>query len=239
MEYFDCPVVCKLERKKTPMITIVPTDEFTDMVEANFDYDFTGESKFYPYACPPQVNNALDFNILVITGASGKGKSTFLKEFKGYKTNAKVYDSTKAIVSNFSTPQEASEKLSAVGLNSMPVWCRPRNVLSVGEGFRADLALNIDNYTIFDEFTSTIDRNVAKSTCNSIQKYIRSKNITNVVFCSCHKDYIPFLKPDYVIDLDLEKMFDCRGSCLGETSRSKSTSQQTKRFGAYLGSITI
>lgn len=239
MEYFDCPVVCKLERKKTPLIATVPTDEFTKMVEANFDYDFTGESKFYPYACPLQVNDALDFNILVITGASGKGKSTFLKEFKGYKTNAKVYDSTKAIVSNFSTPQEASEKLSAVGLNSMPVWCRPRNVLSVGEGFRADLALNIDNYTIFDEFTSTIDRNVAKSTCNSIQKYIRNKNITNVVFCSCHKDYIPFLKPDYVIDLDLEKMFDCRGSCLGETSRSKSTSQQTKRFGAYLGSITI
>ena len=239
MEYFDCPVVCKLERKKTPLIATVPTDEFTKMVEANFDYDFTGESKFYPYACPPQVNDALDFNILVITGASGKGKSTFLKEFKGYKTNAKVYDSTKAIVSNFSTPQEASEKLSAVGLNSMPVWCRPRNVLSVGEGFRADLALNIDNYTIFDEFTSTIDRNVAKSTCNSIQKYIRSKNITNVVFCSCHKDYIPFLKPDYVIDLDLEKMFDCRGNCLGETSRSKSTSQQIKRFGAYLGSITI
>ena len=239
MEYFDCPVVCKLERKKTPLIATVPTDEFTKMVEANFDYDFTGESKFYPYACPPQVNDALDFNILVITGASGKGKSTFLKEFKGYKTNAKVYDSTKAIVSNFSTPQEASEKLSAVGLNSMPVWCRPRNVLSVGEGFRADLALNIDDYTIFDEFTSTIDRNVAKSTCNSIQKYIRNKNITNVVFCSCHKDYIPFLKPDYVIDLDLEKMFDCRGACLGETSRSKSTSQQIKRFGAYLGSITI
>lgn len=239
MEYFDCPVVCKLERKKTPLIATVPTDEFTKMVEANFDYDFTGESKFYPYACPPQVNDALDFSILVITGASGKGKSTFLKEFKGYKTNAKVYDSTKAIVSNFSTPQEASEKLSAVGLNSMPVWCRPRNVLSVGEGFRADLALNIDNYTIFDEFTSTIDRNVAKSTCNSIQKYIRNKNITNVVFCSCHKDYIPFLKPDYVIDLDLEKMFDCRGACLGETSRSKSTSQQIKRFGAYLGSITI
>ena len=239
MEYFECPVVCKLERKKTPLITTVPTDEFTDMVEANFDYDFTGESKFYPYACPSQVNDTLDFNILVITGASGKGKSTFLKEFKGYKTNAKSYNSSKAIVSNFSTPTEASEKLSAVGLNSMPVWCRPRNVLSVGEGFRADLALNIDDYTIFDEFTSTIDRNVAKSTCNSIQKYIRNKNITNVVFCSCHKDYIPFLKPDYVIDLDLEKMFDCRGNCLGETSRSKSMSQQTKRFGAYLGSITI
>ena len=238
MEYFECPIIHNLKRKETPLITTVPTDEFTDMVEANFDYDFTGESKFYPYSAPSNLHD-LDFNILVVTGASGKGKSTFLKEFKGYKTNAKSYDSTKAIVSNFSTPIEASEKLSAVGLNSMPVWCRPRNVLSVGEGFRADLALNIDDYTIFDEFTSTIDRNVAKSTCNSIQRYIRNKNITNVVFCSCHKDYIPFLRPDYVIDLDLEKMFDCRGSCLGETSHSKSTSQQTKRFGVYLGSITI
>ena len=239
MEYFDCPVVCKLERKKTPLIATVPTDEFTKMVEANFDYDFTGESKFYPYACPPQVNDALDFNILVITGASGKGKSTFLKEFKGYKTNAKVYDSTKAIVSNFSTPQEASEKLSAVGLNSMPVWCRTRNVLSVGEGFRADIAINLKSYTIFDEFTSTIDRNVAKSTCNGLQRYIRENNLTNMIFCSCHKDFIPYLKPDIVIDLDDEKIYDCRGECLGETLLSKCTSQTTKTFGEFLGSITI
>ena len=238
MKYNECEILCEIKKKKEPLVTKVPVDEFTKMVSANFDYDFNGESKFYPYSAPSDLND-LDFNILVITGASGKGKSTFLKEFKGYKTNAKSYDSAKAIVSNFSTPVEASEKLSAVGLNSMPVWCRPRNVLSVGEGFRADLALNIDDYTIFDEFTSTIDRNVAKSTCNSIQRYIRNKNITNVVFCSCHKDYIPFLKPDYLIDLDLEKMFDCRGSCLGETSHSKSTSQQTKRFGVYLGSITI
>lgn len=188
---------------------------------------------------PPSCLKNLQFNILVITGASGKGKSTFLKEFNDYKVNARTYDNSKAIVSNFASPEEASSKLSAVGLNSLPVWCRPRNVLSVGEGFRADLALNIDDYTIFDEFTSTIDRNVAKSTCNSIQSYIRKHNLTNVVFCSCHKDYIPYLKPDYVIDLDLEKMFDCRGACLGETSRSKSTSQMTSRFGAYLGSITI
>ena len=238
MEYFECPVVTDLSRKKEPIITTVPTDEFTAMVEKNFDYDFTGESKFYPYELPTEVNE-LDFQILVITGASGKGKSSLLKEFNGYKQNVKHYNYTKAIVSNFDSPEQAAEKLSAVGLNSLPVWCRPRNVLSVGEGFRADLALNIDSYTIFDEFTSTIDRNVAKSTCNSISSYIRNKNLTNVVFCSCHKDYIPFLKPDFVIDLDLEKMFDCRGASLGEASRSKSMKQIEKRFGAYLGNITI
>ena len=121
----------------------------------------------------------------------------------------------------------------------MPVWCRPRKVLSVGEGFRADLALNLDSYMIFDEFTSTIDRNVAKSTCNGIQKYIRDKGLHNIVFCSCHKDFIPFLKPDIVIDLDEEAVFDCRGECLGETLRYECTKQTPKTCGAFLGVITI
>lgn len=238
MEYFECPVLCKVKKKGTPIVSTVPIDEFTKMVEANFDYEFTGESKFFPYCLPEKIGE-IDYQILVVTGASGKGKSTLLNEFTSHSKAIKQYDCTKAIVSNFNTVEEASERLSAVGLNSMPVWCRPRNVLSIGEGFRADLALNINSYILFDEFTSTIDRNVAKSTCNSIQSYIRKNNLTHVVFCSCHKDYIPFLNPDIVIDLDLEKVFDCRGKCLGETLRSKSTSQRTKRFGAYLGSITI
>lgn len=54
MEYFECPVLACLEKKTTPIISKVPTDDFTKMVEANFDYDFSGESKFYPYA-PPQL----------------------------------------------------------------------------------------------------------------------------------------------------------------------------------------
>lgn len=238
MEYFECPVLCKLKRKSEPLISEVPCDEFTKMVEGNFDYEFDGKSKFYPYELPNEVKE-LDYSIMVIAGASGKGKSTLLKEFDGMSVEKNRYDNSKAIVSNFSTPEEASERLSAVGLNSMPVWCRQRNVLSVGEGFRADLALNIESNTIFDEFTSTIDRNVAKSTCNSIQRYIRKHGMKNIVFCSCHKDYIPFLKPDIVVDLDDECVYDCRGACLGETLRSKSMNQTTKRFGAYLGSITI
>lgn len=238
MTYKECPVLCVLHKKSTPLISKVPIDEFTKMVEANFDYDFIGESKFYPYELPTEVKN-LDYQILVITGSSGGGKSTLLKEFDFYNKPLKIYDNSKAIVSNFKNPTEASYRLSAVGLNSMPVWCRPRNVLSIGEGFRADLALNIESYTIFDEFTSTIDRNVAKSTCNSINKFIRKNNMTHIVFCSCHNDYIPFLKPDIVIDIDEGKVYDCRGYDLGEALRSKSMNQMTKRFGAYLGSITI
>lgn len=150
MEYFECPILCKIKKKSEPLISKVPTDEFTDMVQKNFDYEFNGETKFYPYELPKEVLN-IDFNILAIVGASGKGKSTLLKEFKGYHNCDNKYDNSKAIVSNFSDPETASYKLSAVGLNSLPIWCKPRKVLSIGEGFRADIALNLESYTIFDE----------------------------------------------------------------------------------------
>lgn len=239
VEYNECPIMCNLKKSKTPLISKVPIDEFTNMVQNNFDYTFTGKSKFYPYEIPSELLGE-DFHIMAIVGASGSGKSTMLNKFgEKYSFNRNEYDCSKAIVSNFENPTEASYKLSAVGLNSMPIWCRPRNVLSVGEGFRADLALNLKEYSIFDEFTSTIDRNVAKSTCNGIQKYIRKNDLKNMVFCSCHKDFIPYLKPDIVIDIDDENVYDCRGKCLGKTSLSKCIEQKTRTFGEYLNSITI
>lgn len=240
MEYFECPILCEIKKKSEPLVSKVPTDEFTDMVQKNFDYEFNGETKFYPYELPKEILN-IDFNILAIVGASGKGKSTLLKEFSGYTYCNDTYDNTKAIVSNFSSPEEAGYKLSAVGLNSLPIWCKPRNVLSVGEGFRADIALNLKSYRIFDEFTSTIDRTVAKSTCNGLQKYIRKNGLSNMIFCSCHKDYIPFLKPDIVIDLDEEKIYDCRGKDLGKElpSQFMNIKEIKKNCGGILGSIII
>lgn len=237
MKYNECKILCEIKRKKEPLVTKVPVDEFTKMVSANFDYDFNGESKFYPFELPEKIKHC-DFDILVICGASGSGKSTLLKEF-GRRLENKRFKDGMAIVSSFNSPEEAGYKLSAVGLNSIPVWCRPRNVLSVGEGFRADIALNLESGTIFDEFTSTIDRNVAKSTCNGLQKYIRKNGLKGMVFCSCHKDHIPFLKPDVVVDLDDEKCYDCRGVDLGELSPSKCTDVKTRTFGGFLGNITI
>ena len=236
MLYSDCKIIGKLTKSKIPIATTVNVDEFTEMVSKNFDYEFNGMSEIYPYEVPELPD---DFSILCIVGASGSGKSTLIKGFSSqYNQNNNTYNNN-AIVSNFNTPEEACDKLSAVGLNSLPVWCRPRHVLSVGEGFRADVALNLNSYQIFDEFTSTIDRNVAKSTCNGLQRYIRKHNLHNLVFVSCHKDFISFLQPDIVIDLDDENIYDCRGECLGETLSCTSMKQIPKMCGTYLGSITI
>lgn len=235
MQYTECPVLARLKRSETPLVSKVRTDEFTEMVNQCFDFEFTGESKFYPFEMPELPEK---FGTMCIVGASGSGKSTLVKSLEGYRKTLKTFDD-RAIVSNFETPDSAKERLSAVGLNSLPVWCRPRKVLSVGEGFRADLALNIDSFMVFDEFTSVIDRNVAKSACFSIQQYIRKHNLTNIVFSSCHKDFIPFLNPDFVIDLDEQKVYDARDTDLGKACPCKSLERQKGTCGAFLGSITI
>lgn len=199
--------ICDLKRSDKPLVSRVQVDEFTNEANKNFDFDFDGENKFYPFIFP-QIIDELDFNILCIVGASGSGKSVFSRYFG--KEKKVEWDNDKAIISNFENVESAIEKLNSVGLNSIPTWCKPRNVLSVGEGFRADLARQIESNCVVDEFTSTVDRNVALSCSNSIQKYIRSKNLKRCVFVSCHKDFIDVLRPDYVIDLDDECIYDTR-----------------------------
>lgn len=160
------------------------------------------------------------FSCLAIVGRSGSGKTTLLRDLekKGkFHFPRNQFDNTKAIVSNFSSKDDAIERLSAVGLKSIPTWVKPRNVLSVGEGFRADMALNIEDYVMLDEFTSTVDRNVARSCCTSLGKYIRRTGKKGVVVCSCHKDYIEYLKPDFVIDIDDLKVYDLRNQDLSRT----------------------
>lgn len=199
--------IYELKRCKEPLVSKVELDSFTDEANKNFDFDFDGVNKFYPFAFP-DILKELDFNILCIVGASGSGKSVFSRYFG--KEEEIEWDNNKAIISQFATPQEAIEKLNSVGLNSVPTWCKPRNVLSIGEGFRVDLARRIKDNCIIDEYTSVVDRNVALSCSNSIQKYIRKKNLKKCIFVSCHKDFIDTLKPDYVIDLDEECIYDTR-----------------------------
>ena len=80
MNYNECKVLCRLKRKSEPLISKVPIDEFTEMAQLNFDYEFDGVSKIYPYELPNEVKN-LEYNIMVICGASGSGKTTLLKQF--------------------------------------------------------------------------------------------------------------------------------------------------------------
>ena len=142
-----------------------------------------------------------DWNIGVIYGGSGTGKTTLLKEFGNLIDDN--FDNEKPLISNFDflEPKEATLLLSAMGLSSVPTWLRPFALLSNGEQYRARLAYKVasakDNQVILiDEFTSVVDRDVAKSMSNAIQKYIRREN-KKIILASCHFDIMEWLLPDW------------------------------------------
>lgn len=163
-----------------------------------FDYAFTGKSSFtLPDFHAPERDGT--WGIGLIVGPSGSGKSQLLRKHYG-ETPMPEWNPRKAIASQLGTHEEAMTRLAAVGLNSVPSWCRPYHVLSNGEQFRARMAKMLGNDTSFDEFTSVVDRTVAKSCCHAIQREIRKSNMTGIVFATCHYDILEWLQPDWVFD---------------------------------------
>lgn len=178
----------------------VEQDEITKDISRMFDYEFDGETEFVApsISAIDKETTLKDFGIGLIVGPSGSGKSTILKEF-GREVEPE-WNSDQAVASHFGSSEEAQERFNAVGFNSIPSWLRPYHVLSNGEQFRARLARQLDSNIVVDEFTSVIDRDVAKSCSNAVKRYVDSNNLRNIVFASCHYDIIEWLRPDWVFD---------------------------------------
>jgi len=223
----------QLVRSTEPLVSSVFYDEYIQASEKAFDCTFDGTSSFYPWEKPKLIPE--NYNIGVIYGASGSGKSTLLKEFG--KENIIEWDSTKAIISHFDSPDDGINKLSAVGLNTIPTWYKSYDVLSNGEQFRADLSRSIHSGAVIDEFSSVVDRNVAKASSVALSKYIKRNNIKNVVISTCHEDVLDWLEPDWVINTNNGEVYD--GNFIqGQLSISKYIEQSTIS-GQCLKTITI
>jgi len=141
----------------------------------------------------------------LIVGPSGSGKTTIMRHLFGEPrelkwTGAGVVDD---FGENYSI-DEISKACSAVGFNTIPAWLRPFDVLSNGEKFRVGLARLLldtpkDEMIVIDEFTSVVDRQVAKIGANAVQKWIR-KNDRQFVAVTCHYDVEDWLQPDWILD---------------------------------------
>lgn len=97
---------------------------------------------------------------------------------------------------------DISEACAAVGFNTIPALLRPYRVLSNGERFRVDLARRLiesGETIIMDEFTSIVDRQVAKIASHAVQKYVRKKKL-HFIAASCHYDILDWLRPDWVLE---------------------------------------
>lgn len=180
----------------------VTQDEITSSVASLFDYDFSGKTEFNI----PQLTALPEgFGIGLIVGPSGSGKSSMLAQMQiNNKQTEWAYD--KAICSHFASVDDAIERLSAVGFNSIPSWLRPYHVLSTGEKFRADLAINLKSGAVFDEFTSTVDRNVAKACSYAVRRYVDKNKLNSIIFASCHYDIVEWLQPDWIFDTATGRM---------------------------------
>jgi ABC-type Mn2+/Zn2+ transport system ATPase subunit/GNAT superfamily N-acetyltransferase len=153
-----------------------------------------------------------EWNIGVIYGKSGSGKTTIAKQLFGDDYITEFDYSAKSIVDDM--PKEASvdditRMFSSVGFSSPPSWLKPYSVLSNGEKMRVNLAralMEKKDMIVFDEFTSVVDRNVAKIGSYAIQKVIRRNN-EKFVAVSCHDDILEWLEPDWVFNTDTMSFF--------------------------------
>lgn len=223
----------KLERETEPLISHVDTDEFIKASEVAFDCIFDGTSKFYPWKKPKNIPN--NFKIGVIIGSSGSGKSTMLKNF-GIEEKPD-WSSNKSVISHFNNPEDGINKLSSVGFNSIPSWYKPYHVLSNGEKFRADLARKLKSNVVIDEYTSVVDRTVARAASMALSRYVKNNDIENVVISTCHRDIVEWLEPDWVLDTDTGELL--HGFFLSDQKSLLRYIAQQMIVGECLKTITI
>ena len=152
-----------------------------------------------------------DWNIGVVVGPSGSGKTSIGKMVFGGENKIHDYhdgwDPDKPIVDCIAPGGDFNEvtgALANVGLGDVPAWLRPFRVLSNGEQSRAGLARVVCEKPaeiVIDEFTSVIDRQIAKIGSQAFQKAWRRSNPTGkVVLLTPHYDILDWVQPDWVID---------------------------------------
>lgn len=195
-----------------------------------------------------ELNLPEDWKIGLIVGNSGTGKTTIAKHLFGGDYICNFDYNHKSVVDDMPdncSVAEISQAFCAVGFASVPSWLKPYAVLSNGEKMRVDLAraiLEKRELFVFDEFTSVVDRNVAKIASFAIQKALR-RNCGGGKFIavSCHHDVEDWLMPDWVFDTNKMEFRECvKKKDLSVTSVCMNYQPKTRHdIGRCLLDITI
>jgi ABC-type Mn2+/Zn2+ transport system ATPase subunit len=164
------------------------------------------------------------FNVGLIVGSSGSGKTTLAKQIFGDDCFKIVLNDDVPIIDQLPKElsyDECAEILAGIGLTSVPCWIRPVKTLSNGQRARAEAALSMHNTNetvIIDEWTSVVDRTVAKVMSHCVQKFARKKE-KQIILLSCHYDVIEWLNPDWIIDCNKQEFIDRRLLHLDERNK--------------------
>lgn len=156
------------------------------------------------------INIPENWNIGLVYGNSGSGKTTLIKHLFGEDCFKTIIDEDQPIINQFPKEykyEECANLLTGVGLNSVPCWIRPVKTLSNGQKARAEAALLMcqsNDIVFIDEWTSVVDRAVAKAMSICIHKFAKRYN-KKIILCSCHNDILEWLKPDWMIDCNRQE----------------------------------
>jgi ABC-type lipoprotein export system ATPase subunit len=175
-------------------------------------FDFTPpptQPRFEPFDLKPLLTTS--FTIGIVVGSSGSGKTQALLN-AGFdpqlENEVGLYDwhPSFCILDHFAISSHAIQMLTAAGFNSVPQWFKPFHMLSNGEQYRAQLARRLSvashNKSILfvDEFTSLVDRTVARSLCESLNRH--TLVFPRIVVATCHRDVTEWLRHDWMVDTD-------------------------------------
>jgi ABC-type ATPase with predicted acetyltransferase domain len=189
-----------------------------------------------------------DWNVGLIVGGSGTGKTTIVRELFGDCIYSGMPHTDGAVIDDMPKGvkiQDIERMFTSVGFSSPPNWLRPYAVLSNGEKMRCDIAyallLNRD-LVVYDEFTSVVNRQVAKAASSAISKCVRRNN-KRFVAVSCHDDIIEWLQPDWIYNTDTQRFFGLWASMSAQqcelTYTRLGAQIQSGTFGKCSASITI
>ncbi|MFU9046334.1 ATP-binding cassette domain-containing protein [Acinetobacter tibetensis] len=160
-------------------------------------------------------------DVVYITGQSGSGKSTVLRELSSLMTaeGKTVADIDKVelldapLIDQIGTStKEALTLLSVAGLNDAYLFIRKPSELSDGQRYRFRLAKLIESGAqvwIADEFLAVLDRTTAKVIAFNLQKVARSVGAT-VLVATTHSDMVKDLAPTVTIDKRFREKIDIK-----------------------------
>lgn len=182
-----------------------------------------------------------NWSVGVIYGASGTGKTTIAKELFNKELITHFEYTHGSVIDDMpenKSIKEITQAFSSVGFSSPPSWLKPYSVLSNGEKMRVDLAraiLSDNDMFVFDEYTSVVNREVAKVGSYAIQKALR-KTSKKFIAISCHDDILDWLEPDWVFCTDNMSFQTVKKN--DQISTLEYTKQQLN-YGRYLENIII